>query len=158
MGGIVFISLYKSATLIKRLQLMTGLHMTENLILMCPSGRRCLPRACGAINNCNCNHFKREHFLNQKFVNNPWNPEQRKSLSWETGTYTVCLSWDKFCTVIGSFCHVCAKAQSVPAAINTLGAYVLWFGSFVRVCFVSALKSCQLNHQGSKISHSFFLK
>lgn len=125
MGGIVFISLYKSAALIKRLQLMTGLHMTENLILMCPSGRRCLPRACGAINNCNYNRLKREQFLNQKFVNNPCNPEQSISLSWETGIYSVCLSRDNFCTAIGSFFASRAKAQSIRAAINTLGAYVL---------------------------------
>lgn len=57
-----------------------------------------------------------------------------------------------------SFFALCTKAQRIRATINTLGAYVLWFGSFVRMCFVSSLKSCQLNHQGSKISHSFLFK
>lgn len=56
MEGIVFISLYKSAALIKRLQLMAGLRISENLILMCPSGCRCFAKACNIINNFNYNN------------------------------------------------------------------------------------------------------
>lgn len=71
----------------------------------------------------------------------PCNPEQRISLSWETGIYAVCLSWDNFCTAIVSFCLVfqSTKRSRRHQYTQSICALIWLFCSRVLCLFIEVL-------------------